>query len=359
MIYLFIIFILFSLIGVNFKNVSGIDYDALTIDRTTMINGFFVGIVFFSHFNSYVTTNNSFDNIYYSFFKIGQLMVTTFLFYSGYGIYESIKSKEKYIDNFFKTRIFKLYVSVCAAIVLYIILNFIIGKSYDIKTIALSTIGFSSIGNSNWFIFAMFCMYFSILFSFKFFKHDNLSALSLCLIFSFCYIFLVMKYLKHSWWVNTILCFNIGMFFSYFKDRILTFLSNKYHYILTIIILLMVSFLAIINNFKYNYFVYEIFSLMFVFFVVLISLKVHIGNKMLLWLGKNTFNIYILQRLSFIFYDYIGIRNYNIYMYFIISALTTFVIVYFFDKVLKQIYNILIYSKSSKFKSKEGERIEL
>ena len=30
-------------------------------------------------------------------------MVTTFLFYSGYGIYESIKSKKNYIDNFLKT----------------------------------------------------------------------------------------------------------------------------------------------------------------------------------------------------------------------------------------------------------------
>ena len=38
-------------------------------------------------------------------------MVTTFLFYSGYGIYESIKSKKKYIDNFFKNRILKLFIS--------------------------------------------------------------------------------------------------------------------------------------------------------------------------------------------------------------------------------------------------------
>lgn len=357
MIYIFILFVLFSLIGVSFKNISGIDHDALSIERTTMINVFFVGIVFFSHFNSYVTTNNSFDNIYYSFFKIGQLMVTTFLFYSGYGIYESIKSKKNYIDNFLKTRIFKLYVSVFVAMILYLILNSIIGKSYDIKTIILSTIGFTSIGNSNWFIFATFCMYFSVFFSFKVFKNDNSSALFSCLILSFCYIFLVMRYLGYSWWVNTILCFNAGMFFSYFKDRILTFLSNKYHYILIIILLIIIFGLTIINN--YNYYTYEIISLMFVLLVVLISLKVRIGNKMLLWLGKNTFNIYILQRLSFIFYDYIEIKNYNIYMYFIISTLTTFVIVYFFDKVLKQIYNILVYSKSPKYKSKEGEKIEL
>lgn len=343
MIYIFMMFILISLVGINFKNINGIDYDALTIKRTTMINGFFVGIVFFSHFNSYAITNNLIDSIYYSFFKMGQLMVTTFLFYSGYGIYESIKNKKNYIDSFLKNRIFKFFISVFVAIILYTILNFIIGKTYNIKTIVLSTIGYTSIGNSNWFIFATFCMYFSVLFSFKIFKNDNLSALLSCLILSFCYIFLVMKYIRYSWWVNTILCFNAGMFFSHFIDNILKFLQNKYHYILTTILLITVFILAIINN--YNYFTYEIISLTFVLLVVLVSLKVYIGNRVLLWLGENTFNIYILQRLSFILYEHIGLKDYNVYFYLIISAVTTFILTYFFDKVLKKLYSILICNK--------------
>ena len=40
---------------------------------------------------------------YYIFDKIGQLMVTIFLFYSGYGIYESIKSKKNILIIFLKT----------------------------------------------------------------------------------------------------------------------------------------------------------------------------------------------------------------------------------------------------------------
>lgn len=127
------------------------------------------------------------------------------------------------MDGFFKKRIVKLFVSVFLALVLYMILNIVIGKSYDIKTILLSTIGFTSIGNSNWFIFATFCMYFSILILFKIFKKDNISALLSCLILSFCYMVLVMKFVGNAWWVNTILCFNAGMFFSYFKDTILNF----------------------------------------------------------------------------------------------------------------------------------------
>ena len=210
-----------------------------------MINGFFVGLVLFSHFNSYVITNSSIDSIYYFIFKMGQLMVTTFLFYSGYGIYESIKNKKNYINNFFKNRIVKLFVSVFLAIILYIVLNIIIGEEYSIKTILLSPIGLTSIGNSNWFIFATFCMYFSVLISFKIFKKDNLSALLLCLILSFGYIFLVMKFLGYSWWVDTILCFNAGMFFSYFKESILCLLKNNYHYFLTLMLMVIIFALSI------------------------------------------------------------------------------------------------------------------
>ena len=93
MLYIFIIFILISFIGINFQNIKGIDGDALSKERTTMINGIFVVIVLFSHFNSYATSDIAVDKIYYLFFKIGQLTVTPFLFYSGYGIYESIKNK--------------------------------------------------------------------------------------------------------------------------------------------------------------------------------------------------------------------------------------------------------------------------
>lgn len=328
MIYIFAIFILVSLVGLSFKNIKNIDNEALTLERTTMINGFFVGLVLFSHFNSYVITNSSIDSIYYFIFKMGQLMVTTFLFYSGYGIYESIKNKKNYINNFFKNRIVKLFVSVFLAIILYIVLNIIIGEEYSIKTILLSPIGLTSIGNSNWFIFATFCMYFSVLISFKIFKKDNLSALLLCLILSFGYIFLVMKFLGYSWWVDTILCFNAGMFFSYFKESILCLL------------MVIIFALSIINN--YNYFTYEIISLSFVLIIVLISLKVKIGNKVLLWLGKNTFNIYILQRLSYILYQYLGLANYNIYLYFGVSVLTTIVLTYFFDKILKKVYKLVI-----------------
>lgn len=341
MLYIFIIFLILSLIGISFKNVKNVDKSALSHERTIMINGFFVGLILFSHFNSYVTTNMKFDSIYYYIFdKIGQLMVTTFLFYSGYGIYESIKSKKKYIDNFFKNRILKLFISFFLALILYMLLNLMIGNSYSIKTILLSLLGWESIGNSNWFIFATFCMYFSTLISFKIFKKDNKSTLLLNTIFSFVYIILTMKLRGFDWWYNTILCYNLGMFISCYKDTILSFLENNRHYVLIFLLIIIIFLLSYKNN--YGYFVYEIISMSFVLIIFLITLKVKIGNRILFHLGKNTFNIYILQRLSYIFYEYIGLKNYNFYLYFIVSVITTLLLSIIFDKLIHKIYKLLM-----------------
>ena len=265
-------------------------------------------------------------------------MVTTFLFYSGYGILESVKNKKNYMDNFFRKRILKLFLSFSLAILLYLLLDLIVGYEYSVKTILLSFIGWESIGNSNWFIFATFCMYFSTLISFKIFKNDYLKGILLCFIFSVCYIF-ILRYFKYSYWYDTILCYNFGMLLSYYKDNIVKFLKNNLNYILCLILTFLTFVLCRFT--EYSHLVFELKSICFVSIIFLITLKVKIGNKVLLWLGKNTFNIYILQRLSFIVYKEIGLLDYNIYLYFCISIITIFIIAFVFDKILKIIYKSL------------------
>lgn len=95
MIFIFIIFILIILAGSKIKN----NEAYLTLEQTNVIRGIFILIVFFSHFNSYVTYNNILDNSYLKIITyFGQAMVAPFLFYSGYGIMEQInKNGIKYI----------------------------------------------------------------------------------------------------------------------------------------------------------------------------------------------------------------------------------------------------------------------
>ncbi len=51
MLYIFGLFLLLSIINMKIPQLSGIDEHALDHNRTTMINGFFVALILFSHFN--------------------------------------------------------------------------------------------------------------------------------------------------------------------------------------------------------------------------------------------------------------------------------------------------------------------
>ena len=85
---------------------SGIDSSYLSKAYTQPIKGFFVIIVFLSHVRTYAVFTSKTDLLTISFLDaLGQLMVALFLFYSGYGIYEAIKSKgNSYIDSLLKNR---------------------------------------------------------------------------------------------------------------------------------------------------------------------------------------------------------------------------------------------------------------
>lgn len=339
MLYLLILFTILSISKLSFKKIKSIDESSLSKETTTTINGFFVGLILFSHFNSYVTLNHNLDTVYLKIMiYIGQLMVTSFLFYSGYGIFESIKNKPNYMKTFFKRRFLKLFLSFSFIILLYIIVNALLGKFYSIKTIILSFIGIKSIGNSNWFIFATFCLYIIVMISFKLFKKNNQAALLLCILGSLIYIILLRIFKFEEHWYNTILCFNLGMYISYYKANILSFLKNKYNYYLLFIIISIIF--VICHRHTYNYIVYELYSLIFVSIILLVSLKIKITNSILYFLGKNTFNIYVLQRMVYMILNKIPYFQSNIYIYFIVSIIIIVALSYILNYVINKLYRL-------------------
>ena len=67
-------------------------YDSyMNREQTQMINGIFIILVFMRHFNQYVQLDSVIEVPFLYLNKIlGQLIVTTFMFYSGYGVMTSI-----------------------------------------------------------------------------------------------------------------------------------------------------------------------------------------------------------------------------------------------------------------------------
>ena len=67
--------------------------DYCSVEKSTALKGVFVMLVFFQHFRTYITPEETdFVAVGVSEF-LGQLIVVPFLFYSGFGVMESIRAK--------------------------------------------------------------------------------------------------------------------------------------------------------------------------------------------------------------------------------------------------------------------------
>ena len=140
------------------------------IKQTNAVKGICIGLVFLSHSNGYLQFGNTiFDFLYSLPFRIlGQLMVVMFLFYSGYGIAVQYQKKgDCYLQHFFYKRIVKTELHFFIGVFLFLILNTMLGIQNSLYDTVFSFIGWTTIGNSNWYIFDILLLYLVSLLSFS------------------------------------------------------------------------------------------------------------------------------------------------------------------------------------------------
>ena len=292
---LFLILFFFLILHTTRFDFSNLN-SALSISQTQPIKGIFVITIFFSHFCSYVNLELWFDKPMQSYCTfLGQLMVAPFLLYSGYGIFESVKTKGNiYIKAFPRKRILKTLLHFDFAIILFLLLNLIIKRPISISNFFLSLIAWDDIGNSNWFIFAILSAYTFAFIGLFLFKGKLKHSLFFIGMLSLFYIALVSRF-KATHWFDTFLAFPAGCILSVYKEKINSIASHKVITlgggVLCIFILLFIKFIVIPSSFISS----QIALLAFYTTIFFLSLHLCIRSKALNWFGTNVFGIYILQ----------------------------------------------------------------
>lgn len=302
----------------------GYNPDYIGRESTTAIKGIFAIIIIFNHANQYLPPLinelpiNHLDNhrvIYDAVLGfLGQLMVVMFLVYSGYGIIESYKKKKSaYLTGFLRKRVLKTLVHFDIAVAVFIILALILGHEYSANDYLWSWTGWTSVGNSNWFIFDIIVLYLLAYLGLLIVEHFKLDLKAyLWIIFGLSTCFLAVMFKAKSgfaWWYDTILAFPMGMLWSVYKETFERYLSAKRGFLtaLTAVTIAFVLFYLLGRHYK------EIFSFvaspLFGVLVIVLTTRVKIGNSVLNWLGINAFSIYILQRLAMILASEAGINN--------------------------------------------------
>lgn len=347
MIWLLLIFIVICFVGIKF-NFKSIFKDYLDKPQTNAIRGIFAIIIFFSHFSTYITLGDNLgDNLYLKIIStIGQLMVAPFLFYSGYGIFCSAQKKPNYIKTFPRHRFLKILIFFDIAVIPYLIIALIRGNSYSIWEIILSFTGWTSLGNSNWFMFAILTLYVFTYIAAIFTKHKiKLSTIAIISLLTTIYI-LVVNHFKHgaTYWTDTVLCFSGGALFAHYKDKVSSFLKNKYFFsILSIVFVFTLLYLVKNHLTGLPYiFTYNLLSISFCVMISAVTARIRISNRILHFLGTYSFEIYILQRIPDSLLQ--PLLGQHVIIFFVVSLSATIIISLFFKHITNYLVRKLLYS---------------
>lgn len=251
----------------------------------------------------------------------GFLLVSVFFFWSGYGLYKSAVTKERYLSGFIKKRVFPIwfpYVLVCFlfTFVRLYIMNEKMVPLYKFTNFTGITIGYYF----GWYVQAIIIFYLVFYMAFKFgtYEFDKIAivwaGVILWIIAGLC-IDHNIWFLRGEWWYNSTILFPIGITFARFDEKIIEKLKSKY------VLYTALSFVFIFVFF----FVYEIMAGMFgfygeyagvgtvikiiwriltvtpqmlcgisfVLFIIMLSLKIRFGNKALKFLGNHTLEVYL------------------------------------------------------------------
>lgn len=310
----------------------------LSIRQTNVIKGIFVILVLLGHGSSYLKIDSPLDLAYLSLKShLDQMVVSMFLFYSGFGMMKSIMKKRfAYIKTLPLKRFLIVVLNFWIAVLLFWIMNICLKIHYDWKTILFSFTGWLSIGNSNWYMFAIFVLYILLFVSFYFLKwFDRENGLYIGMVIfsmlSVAFVYWEIRVGQPAWFYNTIILFALGGWVALFQDKIESIvMKNDSIYIVLgsiMAVLYWISFKHRGNGIE----AYSIWAILFTLSVVMITMKINIKSNALEWLGKRVFSIYILQRIPMIIFMKTGFTTNSPYAFLVLVFLSTLGIAVVFD----------------------------
>ena len=289
---------------------SSFHQDYMSISATTAIKGIFAIIILLSHLRQYIVLGPGIPDRAFGFTMryLEQLMVAAYFFYSGFGIAESAKRKEGYVQGFFKKRFLKTLLHFDLAVLLFLLVQTWLGNHFETRRYILCWIAWEDLGNSAWFIFAILALYLisyaTLLVKDRFARPQLFLACSVSALTVGLWLFLFLTKRPAYWWYDTLAVFPAGIWYSLLKERV-----DK----LTIQARIGLAALLVIGFLLWRHLIgidrYGACAILFILALTAVTTFVKCDNIVLQWLGKHCFSIYILQRLPMIVLDRTSLGN--------------------------------------------------
>mgnify|MGYP004593388615 CR=1 FL=1 len=325
--------------------------DPMNKETSIAIKGFMAILIMVNHLLMYLFGNCEYVKY---LVNLSSIAVGIFFFYSGYGLYTQVKEDKQYLKNFVINKVLlKLYVP-------FVIVNlffYIIFKLNNVAQIGIEqilTMGF--VIGKNWFVIEIMIYYCIFWVIFKIFNTKKAYKISiLCYLTSIVFmIALDYKYNIGTWWYISSIGFIIGMMFSENKEKILSKIDkqNKKFFLINSFVIIILYILAcnameiskIINIEKIANYITVLTSMLIIpssllFFVQILS-KIKMKNKINLYMGKISYEIYNVHLLFKIYFiNIVGQQDFSMRLVvFFVIILETIITSIIINKIAKSLY---------------------
>ena len=301
---LVLIIAVLMLIGIKTAPKGEFFKDGFSVSQTKALKGVFALTVIFHHLYGTGLSPLLGTDV---FKELGFLAVGGFFLISGYGLTYGVYNKKNYLRGFFIKRILAIVIPYYVIDSVYIVMRYLSEDDKEAFKIYLKE---SLLGIEMWFVSVMVFLY--VLFRVSFIGHEkrknkHLSPLLLTfLTLAYVVLFTLTQQTGHNLlygceWNDTVLCFTVGMWYCILKERLAPFLM-KHYYVFTAVIavLFAVSFVLVMKlppyvwpTSPYRLTLRIAASVLFCGAVLLLSMKIKLGNKVINACGDLSFELYM------------------------------------------------------------------
>lgn len=256
------------------------------------------------------------------FVPAGYVMVSFFLFFNGYGLYKSYRTKPDYLKGFFRKRILPILLCMYLTGFIFFIARIALGEKMDLKTALLYLLNIKLCNPNSWYVIVLPFFYAAFYLSFRFIKKDWIATATTCMFVIFYMLFSTTVdhndyWIRGEWWYNSVFLFPVGIMFAKYENKIIPHLKKWYPYYLTLALPLFVIICSTAHSWLiiYSYYgeywgapdvvqrrcmclcIQSLLCVVFVFICLLLGLKIKIGNKFLRFMGEITLEFYMIHGL--------------------------------------------------------------
>lgn len=348
--FLFFVFFRFNVV----RPFDQINNDCLSLEKCLSYRGVAAIVVFLSH-AAYFVNDKTEVVLFKSFAVVGYLSVSIFFFLSGYGVMKKYMKDENYEKTFVKKRMCSILVPYAIFLVLYWAYRSLYGFVSPKDVLSTYITGLPIVSNS-WYVVVIFIFYLIFFLQIKLFKRKYRYFVISGILINCAWIFLCRKIGYGLHWYNTTHIILIGFIWALKEEQIKEAMTKyKVLYIYIVIILLMLLFFCIFGiniqrkifffvPSKYLMLMYGIYtSIVFLLFTLFFNLRFITGNIFSKWIGKISFEIYLIHGLFLDLFKskYISIESTALYVYLslIVSIIAAFLIHYAINFIMHRIFN--------------------